>query len=91
MSDRPLAADAERSWGIKTMNDCFRIRARMGLNQVKFARLIGASQQMVSRWEHDHNDPTGPAKRFMELIERRQDLVTELEDLAKLHEEDDYA
>ena len=56
-------------------------REALGLPQDVFARLIGASQDVVSKWEHGRRsprDPVGVHMRVAELEEVLEDLVAQI-------------
>ena len=56
-------------------------REALGLPQDVFARLIGASQDVVSKWEHGRRsprDPVGVHMRAAELEEVLEDLVAQI-------------
>jgi putative transcriptional regulator len=50
---------------------------KMGVSQAVFARLINASVQTVHAWEQGRGKPSGPALRFLRLLEKRPELVRE--------------
>lgn len=56
-------------------------REALGLPQDVFARLIGASQDVVSKWEHGRRsprDPVGVHMRVSELEDIMEDLIAQI-------------
>lgn len=56
-------------------------REALGLPQDVFARLVGVSQDIVSKWEHGRRsprDPVGVHMRLAELEDVMEDLIAEL-------------
>jgi putative transcriptional regulator len=51
---------------------------RLGLSQRAFAKVINAAPQTVQAWEQGRSKPSGCALRFLELLQRRPDLLEEL-------------
>jgi DNA-binding transcriptional regulator YiaG len=58
------------------------IRKREGLSQRRLARLLGVSRRAVVRWNLGQSPPIGGAKRLLELLELRPELLGLLEHLA---------
>ncbi len=48
---------------------------KVGVSQAAFARLINASVHTVHAWEQGRGRPSGPALRFLRLLEKRPELV----------------
>lgn len=53
-------------------------KKRVHVSQAVFARLINASVQTVHAWEQGRGKPSGPALRFLRLLEKRPELIHEL-------------
>jgi len=51
---------------------------KVGVSQTVFARLINSSVQTVHAWEQGRGRPSGPALRFLRLLEKRPELVRDL-------------
>ena len=47
-----------------------RIRRRLGLSQVEFARRIDVSHETIRNWEQGKRSPTGAAKALLKLLDR---------------------
>jgi len=45
------------------------IRKKLGFTQAVFAAVIGVSTKTVEAWETDTNQPIGPARRMISLIQ----------------------
>ena len=50
----------------------------LGVSQQVFAKMVNASLQTVHAWEQGRVKPSGPALRFLRIIERRPDVIGEL-------------
>ena len=48
------------------------------VSQHVFARMVNASPQTVQAWEQGKARPTGPTLRFLRVIEKHPDIVSEL-------------
>jgi putative transcriptional regulator len=42
-------------------------RARMGLSQAEFARLLGVSVRTLQEWEQGRRSPSGPARMLLAI------------------------
>jgi putative transcriptional regulator len=51
------------------------IRAKLGMSQPEFARCFGVSTRTVRSWERRERRPSGPARAFLEVIEREPEAV----------------
>ncbi len=49
------------------------IRMSMGVSQAIFAKLLGVSVDLVAAWEQKQREPSGPARRLLELMEMDKD------------------
>ena len=58
--------------------DVARLREKMDLSQQALAYLIGVSPRTVEAWESGRNEPTGPAKRLLYLLESDHSLADRL-------------
>ena len=45
-------------------------RARVGLSQSEFARLLGVSVRTLQEWEQGRRTPSGPARRLLAIAHR---------------------
>ena len=45
-------------------------RARVGLSQSEFARLLGVSVRTLQEWEQGRRIPSGPARRLLTLAHK---------------------
>lgn len=54
------------------------VRAKTGLSQEKFARLINVRVTTLRNWEQGHRRPTGPAKTLLAVLDKKPTLVQEL-------------
>lgn len=50
---------------------------KVGASQAVFASLINASVQTVHAWEQGRGKPSGPALRFLRLLDKRPELIRE--------------
>lgn len=51
------------------------LRARFGLNQHKFAALLGVSRATVASWETGKRRPDGASARLLQIAERTPEAV----------------
>ncbi len=49
-------------------HDVVRLRARLGLSQEKFAKKLGVSASIVSKWEQGLHKPRGLSFRALERL-----------------------
>ena len=47
-----------------------RVRRRLGLTQVEFARRIGVSHETVRNWEQGKRRPTGAARALLRVLDK---------------------
>lgn len=52
-----------------------RIRRKVGLTQVQFARRIGVPVDTVRNWEQGKRSPQGPARALLRLIDHAPELA----------------
>lgn len=71
------AAKPSRTFEIKTANDVVRVRTKLGLPQVKFARLLGISEDTLQNWEQGRRKPAGPAKVLLKIAAKHPKIVLE--------------
>lgn len=50
----------------------------LGVSQGVFARVLNASPQTVHAWEQGRAKPSGPALRFLRIIEKQPEIVMRL-------------
>jgi putative transcriptional regulator len=53
------------------------IRARAGLSQSEFARLLGVSVRTLQEWEQGRRVPSGPARTLLTIAHRNPKLLRE--------------
>lgn len=51
---------------------------KLGVSQQVFARMLNASPQTVHAWEQGRAKPTGPTLRFLRVVERQPELLSQL-------------
>ena len=51
------------------------IRLKKHLSQVAFAKVLGVSVKAVEAWEADRNIPSGPVQRFLDMLEKDDQLL----------------
>ena len=66
-----------RTFEIKTANDVVRVRNKLGLPQIKFARLLGISEDTLQNWEQGRRKPAGPAKVLLKIAAKHPKIVLE--------------
>ena len=71
-------AKPSRTFEVKTGNDVVRVRTRLGLSQIKFARLIGISEDTLQNWEQGRRSPAGPAKVLLKVAARHPEALLEV-------------
>jgi putative transcriptional regulator len=52
-----------------------RVRRKVGLSQVAFARRIGVPVETVRNWEQGKRAPQGPARALLRIIDRAPETV----------------
>ncbi len=70
-------ARPSRQFEVKAANDVVRVRNKLGLPQVKFARLLGISEDTLQNWEQGRRKPTGPAKVLLKIAAKHPKIVLE--------------
>ncbi len=48
-----------------------KIRSQLNVSQVALATFINVSPSAVRKWEQGDKNPSGPAKRILDLLERK--------------------
>jgi putative transcriptional regulator len=71
------AAKPSRTFEVKTANDVVRVRNKLGLPQVKFAKLLGISEDTPQNWEQGRRKPAGPAKVLLKIAAKHPKIVLE--------------
>ena len=71
------AAKPSRQFEVKTANDVVRVRQKLGLPQVKFARLLGISDDPLQNWEQGRRKPAGPAKVLLKIAAKHPKILLE--------------
>lgn len=51
------------------------IRKKRNLTQLSMAKTIGVSKKTVEAWESGRNIPTGPARRLIYLIDKKENFI----------------
>jgi putative transcriptional regulator len=54
-------------------------RARVGLSQQQFARLLGVSARTLQDWEQGRREPTGSAKTLLRVAVSHPEVLRELQ------------
>jgi putative transcriptional regulator len=54
-------------------------RARVGLSQHDFARLLGVSERTLQDWEQGRREPTGAAKTLLRVAVAHPEVLLELQ------------
>jgi putative transcriptional regulator len=72
------AVKPSRSFEVKTANDVVRVRNKLGLPQIKFARLLGISEDTLQNWEQGRRKPAGPAKVLLKIANKHPKIVLEM-------------
>lgn len=52
-------------------------RARLGLSQSEFARLLGVSVRTLQEWEQGRRAPSGPARRLLAIAHKNPRVLLE--------------
>lgn len=52
-------------------------RARTGLSQAQFARILGVSKRTLEGWEQGRHKPTGAARTLLKVALKRPDALLE--------------
>jgi len=55
-----------------------RLRARLKLSQAVLAGILGVTDKAVQAWEAGTNQPTGPAARMIDLLEKKPEEVVSM-------------
>jgi putative transcriptional regulator len=66
-----------RIFEVKTASDVAGIRAKLGLSQPKFARLLGISENTLQNWEQGRRAPTGPAEVLLKVAALHPEAILE--------------
>ena len=53
------------------------LRLQMNLTQKSFAALIGVSVKTIESWEHGSNQPSGAARRLLEILSNQPQVAEE--------------
>ena len=52
-----------------------RVRRRMGLTQVEFARRIDVSHETIRNWEQGKRGPTGAARTLLRILDKAPEIA----------------
>lgn len=55
--------------------DVSKVRARVKLSQVAFARAFGISKKTLQNWEQRRRKPQGPAKVLLQIFDREPEAA----------------
>lgn len=53
------------------------LRQRLGVTQLVFARMLGVRPPTVRAWEQERKEPSGAARRLLEIYERSPEIAAE--------------
>src|SRR5688572_787857 len=67
------------------------IRARTGLSQAEFARLLGVSVRTLQEWEQGRRAPSGPARTLLNIAHKNPKVLLRVRGLIRGSREQDYA
>ncbi len=54
------------------------IRERYGMSQDSFAAMLGISRRTLEGWEQGRRQPTGPARRLLQIADRFPEAMHQL-------------
>jgi len=60
---------------VRTLPPVSETRARVGLSQSEFARLLGVSVRTLQEWEQGRRVPSGPARALLAIAHRNPSLL----------------
>ena len=55
-----------------------RVRKRMGLTQVEFARRIDVSLETIRNWEQGKRGPTGAARTLLRILDKAPEIALQV-------------
>ena len=61
-----------------TYKDIKRVRAKLGLSQKEFAKLIGISTPTIERWEASKEEIKGPIVLLLNMIENNLEYINKI-------------
>jgi len=61
-----------------TADDIKRVRSKLKMNQVSFAKLIGVSKPTIERYEANKEKIRGPITLLLQMLEKNPDYVNEI-------------
>jgi putative transcriptional regulator len=67
----------ERTGRVTTLPPISEIRAKTGLSQGEFARLLGVSVRTLQEWEQGRRMPSGPARTLLSIAHRNPRVLLE--------------
>ena len=59
-------------------SDIRKLRSKLKLSQAVLAGILGVTDKAVQAWEAGTNQPTGPAARMIDLLDRKPEEVVPL-------------
>ena len=63
---------------VTTLPKVAETRARVGLSQVEFARLLGVSVRTLQEWEQGRRAPSGPARTLLIIAHKNPRALLEV-------------
>ncbi|ASM78585.1 XRE family transcriptional regulator [Vitreoscilla filiformis] len=77
-----IARDAQRDLGAELLSgprwELMAARASSGLSQAAFAQALGVSRRTLENWEQGRVQPTGAARRLLQLAAQFPDTLERL-------------
>jgi putative transcriptional regulator len=70
-------ARPSRKFEVNTANDVVSVLHKLGLPQIKFAKLLGISEDTLQNWEQGRRKPAGPAKVLLKIAAKHPKIVLE--------------
>ena len=55
-----------------------RVRLKSGLSQAEFASVLGVSKRTLEQWEQGRREPSGAAKKLLQIAERHPEVLLEV-------------
>jgi len=61
-----------------TLSPTAEIRAKVGMSQSRFAKLLGVSVRTLQEWEQGRRKPSGAAQTLLTIAQRHPEMLQEL-------------